>query len=241
MTSRCLAIMAKKSHEYLVGFSTGDSNGPDVSGQHITRKRGNYFVQQSPTRLLNGRSLSSKVSMRPYLYGWLYIVSIVDCTIMTFAFGIIESCLCYVLHPMHMIDFLLKDVCFHSTTIANMLIKRCRAVCRDHKYNMHASCLTLQGTTWNYEDGRSSNHGVTLTYAFGFIVLTVTLSVMALTVGLFMGYSFNSLSIMRCSKTFPSALMFNWGDKVNINGQKVEVINWFDDIMTADNIKNNIK
>lgn len=37
------------------------------------------------------------------------------------------------------------------------------------------------------------------------------------------------------------AATFVWGDKVNISGQEVEVINWFDDVMTADNIKNNLK
>ena len=37
------------------------------------------------------------------------------------------------------------------------------------------------------------------------------------------------------------AATFIWGDKVNISGLEVEVINWFDDVVTADNIKNNLK
>lgn len=71
----------------------------------------------------------------------------------------------------------------------------------------------------------------------------------ALSIGIFVGYSLSILSAMwiwpTCQKeevsTPTAAIKFNWGDKVDINGQEVEVINWFDDVMTADNIKNNLK
>ncbi len=68
---------------------------------------------------------------------------------------------------------------------------------------------------------------------------------MVLSIGIFVGYSLAALSAMEtptCQETTPTAAAkFDWGDKVNLSGQEVEVINWFDDVMTADNIKNNLK
>ena len=68
-----------------------------------------------------------------------------------------------------------------------------------------------------------------------------------LTIGIFVGYSLGILSAMEmptCQEaevTTPTdTATFIWGDKVNISGQEVEVINWFDDVMTDDNIKNNL-
>jgi hypothetical protein len=70
-----------------------------------------------------------------------------------------------------------------------------------------------------------------------------------LSIGIFVGYSLRALSAIEmptCQEaevTTPTAAAakFDWGDKVNISGQEVKVINWFDDVMTADNIKNNLK
>ena len=69
-----------------------------------------------------------------------------------------------------------------------------------------------------------------------------------LSTGVFVGYSIGILTAMEtpsCQQaevTTPTvaAVKFNWGDRVNISGEEVEVINWFDDIITADNINNNL-
>ena len=34
---------------------------------------------------------------------------------------------------------------------------------------------------------------------------------------------------------------FNWGDWVNIGGQTASALDWFDDVMTAENIRNNLE
>lgn len=88
------------------------------------------------------------------------------------------------------------------------------------------------------------NHGATPIFSRDLIMAVLLL--VALSIGIFVGYSLSFLSAMEiptCQEAeVPiTTVTFNWGDKVTISGQEVEVINWFDDVMTADNIKNNLK
>ena len=41
--------------------------------------------------------------------------------------------------------------------------------------------------------------------------------------------------------SFPEAKQLNWGDKVILDGKEVNIFNWLDEVMSADNIKNNLE
>lgn len=78
-----------------------------------------------------------------------------------------------------------------------------------------------------------------------------------LAVGLFLGYSLGKKSSSAESPTCtpnPDIPMttgpppppvihlkeFEWGDRVNVSGKEINVLDWFDDVMTEENIKNNL-
>ena len=68
--------------------------------------------------------------------------------------------------------------------------------------------------------------------------------VFSLCVGVLLGYNVHDLicSWMMTQETSATrySVKYNWGDKVMVDGQEVETLKWFDDILTADNIKNNL-
>ena len=78
--------------------------------------------------------------------------------------------------------------------------------------------------------------------ALGVLLAMLTSLAVGLAVGLFVGQSIGKRSShSECPSPTPDATTFNWGDKANINGQEVNVLDWFDDIMTEENIKKNLE
>ena len=72
---------------------------------------------------------------------------------------------------------------------------------------------------------------------------TVLKFIVSLCIGMLLGYhvhNFCSWMMMYKISTTSSSVKYNWGDKVMVNGQEVETLKWFDDVLTADNIKNNL-
>ena len=72
---------------------------------------------------------------------------------------------------------------------------------------------------------------------------TVLKIVVSLCIGMLLGYNVHNfcqwMMIYEMSSTTFS-VKFNWGDKVMVDGQEVETLKWFDDVLTADNIKTNL-
>ena len=88
--------------------------------------------------------------------------------------------------------------------------------------------------------------------ALGIILGMIVSLAVGLAVGLFIGHSLgigSSMANCPASSTTtgppppPSEHKreFNWGDWVNIGGQTVSALDWFDGVMTADNIRNNLE
>ena len=72
---------------------------------------------------------------------------------------------------------------------------------------------------------------------------TVLKIIVSLCIGMLLGYYvhyFCSWKMMYKISTMSSSVKFNWGDKVMVDGQEVETLKWFDDVLTADNIKDNL-
>ena len=91
---------------------------------------------------------------------------------------------------------------------------------------------------------KNSNCGTKLSCALGILLAMFTCLAIGLAVGLFVGQSIGKRSShSECPSPTPDAptSTFNWGDKANVKGQEVNVLDWFDDIMTEENIKNNLE
>ena len=67
------------------------------------------------------------------------------------------------------------------------------------------------------------------------IILVVVCSSIALTGGFFAGkYSVESHSTS-------TNMVLNWGDKINADGEEVDILSWFDHKLSADNVKSNLE
>ena len=83
---------------------------------------------------------------------------------------------------------------------------------------------------------------------FAIILLVFVFTVVGLSVGLFVGHRLgkgSSVPIPTAAPTAPppspQSKQFNWGDRVRVNGKEVDVFSWIDDVMTEDNIRNNLE
>ena len=67
--------------------------------------------------------------------------------------------------------------------------------------------------------------------------------ILLLCIGVVLGYNMHNVcSWMMTQETSSTtfSVKFDWGDKVMVDGQEVETLKWFDNVLTADNIKNNL-
>ena len=66
---------------------------------------------------------------------------------------------------------------------------------------------------------------------------------LSLCIGILLGYNVHNVCLMMMTQESSSttfSVKFNWGDKAVVDGQEVETLKWFDDVLIADNIKNNL-
>ena len=83
-----------------------------------------------------------------------------------------------------------------------------------------------------------------------FLAVFIILFVISFSIGFFAGHGVGTSAASKnsCPTSPPSSLptsaptlaRYNWGDRVDINGDQVDVLSWLDENMSANNMKNNL-
>ena len=122
-------------------------------------------------------------------------------------------------------------------------------------YAVHslATPFNLQGRTGRRRnsEGQASRTacGAKATCILGTLLAMFVFLAVGLAVGLFVGHSLGkrSSTVPDCPEPVtpppPSnqSRQYKWGDKVKVGGKDVNAVDWIDDVMQADNIKNYLK
>ena len=135
----------------------------------------------------------------------------------------------------------------HDSTVHNIVLY---AV---HSLATPFNAFNFQGRTGRRRDseGQASQRvcGAKATCILGALLAMFVFLAIGLAVGLFVGHSLGkgSSNGSNCPEPVtpppPSnqSRQYKWGDKVKVGGKDVNAVDWVDDVMQADNIKNYLK